>query len=99
MESPLADRRQLRLRDLHSQPIILFPRDRNPGLFAQIVGGIPKLSRDRILEASSRQTAIMIAAANLGVAVISESMHPMCPDSVKCLPLWGSSLGVDIVIG
>lgn len=97
--NPLAKEEAIRFKDLREQTLILFPSERNPQLYQQIVKAIPGFSTQNSLEASSRQTAIMMAAAGFGIAVIGESMRQMCPDTVNCIPLSGPAVGVDIVMG
>jgi len=98
-DHPFASRGTLRLEELHGQKILLFPRERNPVFYDQIVSRIPQLPPENLIEASSRQTAIMMAAAGLGIAVIAESIRHMCPEPVSCLSLEGPPLGPDIVMG
>lgn len=95
----LSKQAEISLKDLEGQTVILFPASRNPNLFNQIVHGIPNFTGGNLLEASSRQMAILMAAAGFGIAVIGESMKAICPDSVVSLPLKGKSIGIDIVMG
>jgi len=60
---------------------------------------LPELPPEKIIHASSRQTAIMMAAAGLGVAIIAESIRHMCLEVVDCIPLEGDLSGPDIVMG
>lgn len=98
-EHCLAKSRKLSLRQLADEPIILFARERNPALFDSVRSGIPGFASDQLLEASSRQVAIMMAASGLGIAIIAESMRSCCPESVRYIPLSNKALGTDIVMG
>jgi hypothetical protein len=60
--------------------------------YDKVTESIPNLTSERIIEASSRQVAIMMAAANMGIALIGESMRSQCPKSTAYVPLTGMAL-------
>lgn len=95
----MAKKRTVGFDDLRGEKVILFPPGRNPALHDAIVNAIPGLEPKRILEAESRQTALMMAAAGFGIAVVGESMRAMCPDAVRFVPIRDAPIGIDIVMG
>lgn len=73
---PFAARKKIRLRDLHNEALLTFPRALSPGLYDLIHSAIsdrapsPKTAQ----EATQLQTVIALVCAGLGVAIVPESM-------------------------
>ncbi|MEG4352683.1 LysR family transcriptional regulator [Microcoleus sp. LAD1_D5] len=74
---PAADRTHLELRELSTEPFILFPRSQAPGLYDAIVslcqqaGFSPRAAQ----EAIQMQTIVSLVAAEMGVAIVPASMQ------------------------
>ncbi|MEG4213503.1 LysR family transcriptional regulator [Microcoleus sp. S13_B4] len=73
----LADRAKVELRELSTEPFILFPRSQAPGLYDAIVslcqqaGFSPRAAQ----EAIQMQTIVSLVAAEMGVAIVPASMQ------------------------
>ena len=74
---PLARRRQVMWAELSSQPMILFPRQLAPAFHDLIMAGCQRagFSPNVAYEASEIQTILSFVAAELGVAVVAESVR------------------------
>jgi len=83
--NPLSWQNSITINELKNQPLILFPRERNPDLYDHIMSILPQENKHTIRLASSRLMSIMMAATNAGIAPIGKSMTHLCPDSVKCV--------------
>ena len=74
---PAADRAYVELRELSTEPFILFPRSLAPGLYDPIVslcqqaGFSPRAAQ----EAIQMQTIVSLVAAEMGVAIVLASMQ------------------------
>ncbi|MBC6435581.1 LysR family transcriptional regulator [Nostoc sp. HG1] len=74
---PAADRAKVELRELSTEPFILFPRSQAPGLYDAIVslcqqaGFSPRAAQ----EAIQMQTIVSLVAAEMGVAIVPASMQ------------------------
>ncbi|MEG4250654.1 LysR family transcriptional regulator [Microcoleus sp. Pol10D4] len=74
---PAADRTHLELRELSTEPFILFPRSQAPGLYDAIVSLCQQAGFSPIAaqEAIQMQTIVSLVAAEMGVAIVPESMQ------------------------
>ncbi|MEG3927577.1 LysR substrate-binding domain-containing protein [Microcoleus sp. T3_D1] len=74
---PAADRTHLELRELSTEPFILFPRSLAPGLYDAIVSLCQQAGFSPIAaqEAIQMQTIVSLVAAEMGVAIVPESMQ------------------------
>ncbi len=87
---PAGDRAKVELRELSTEPFILFPRSQAPGLYDAIVslcqqaGFSPRAAQ----EAIQMQTIVSLVAAQMGVAIVPESMQNFQRNGVvyKSLP-------------
>ncbi|MDJ0769773.1 MAG: LysR family transcriptional regulator [Ilumatobacter sp.] len=88
IDHPLGGRSELALRELAGERLILFPRDRNPGLYDEIVDLVTDghTRRVEIQHASSRLIAASLVAAGLGVSTFTESMTTVCGPDVVLIP-------------
>lgn len=74
-DHPLVSKKQVHLRLLCGEPLILFPRQTHPALHDRIVsslstaGGAPSI----VQEVMTKATAIALAAAGIGLALVPES--------------------------
>ncbi|WP_341733919.1 LysR family transcriptional regulator [Microcoleus sp. EPA2] len=73
----LADRAQVELRQLSTEPFILFPRSLAPGLYDRIISFCQQAGFSPIAsqEAIQMQTIVSLVAASMGVAIVPESMQ------------------------
>jgi DNA-binding transcriptional LysR family regulator len=88
LDHPLATREAVALHELADERFILFPRERNPRLYDDIVYHA-SLGSERpldIVAASSRQVAAGMVAAGLGVSTFAASMQGMCGPDVRLIP-------------
>jgi DNA-binding transcriptional LysR family regulator len=74
---PLAKLDFISLRSLIHEPFILFPRLLAPGLYDQIIGLCQQadFSPQVAQEATQMQTIISLVAADMGIAIVPESIH------------------------
>ncbi|MEG4572878.1 LysR family transcriptional regulator [Microcoleus sp. N3A4] len=74
---PMADRANVQLRQLSTEPFILFPRSLAPGLYDRIVSFCQQAGFSPIAaqEAIQMQTIVSLVAAEMGVAIVPESMQ------------------------
>ena len=74
---PAADRAHLELRELSTEPFILFPRSLAPGLYDPIVSLCQQAGFSPIAaqEAIQMQTIVSLVAAEMGVAIVPASMQ------------------------
>ncbi|MEG4227426.1 LysR family transcriptional regulator [Microcoleus sp. N9_B2] len=74
---PAADRAQVELRELSTEPFILFPRSQAPGLYDAIVSLCQQAGFSPIAaqEAIQMQTIVSLVAAEMGVAIVPASMQ------------------------
>ena len=86
----LADRPQVELRQLSTEPFILFPRSQAPGLYDLIVSLCQQAGFSPIAaqEAIQMQTIVSLVAAEMGVAIVPASMQNFQRSGVvyKALP-------------
>jgi len=86
----LADRTHLELRELSTEPFILFPRSQAPGLYDAIVSLCQQAGFSPIAaqEAIQMQTIVSLVAAEMGVAIVPASMQNFQRNGVvyKSLP-------------
>ena len=87
-DHPFAQREALRLGELAGERLILFPRERNPALYDEILAlvsdGEPR--EIEVVEAASRRVAAGLVAAGLGVSTFTEGMRRMCGPEVVLVP-------------
>ncbi|MEG4394170.1 LysR family transcriptional regulator [Microcoleus sp. BROC3] len=87
---PAADRTHLELRELSTEPFILFPRSLAPGLYDPIVSLCQQAGFSPIAaqEAIQMQTIVSLVAAEMGVAIVPASMQNFQRSGVvyKALP-------------
>ncbi len=92
VQHPLAARRRLRAVDLAASPLIIFPREKAPGLHDDIlglfaaVGVTPSIAQ----EAIQMQTILSLVAAGLGVAVVPASLRNLGRVGVEYRELTGT---------
>ncbi|MEP6487683.1 LysR family transcriptional regulator [Microcoleus vaginatus GB2-A3] len=74
---PAADRAKVELRELSTEPFILFPRSLAPGLYDAIVSLCQQAGFSPIAaqEAIQMQTIVSLVAAEMGVAIVPASMQ------------------------
>lgn len=86
----LADRAKVELRQLSTEPFILFPRSLAPGLYDPIVSLCQQAGFSPIAaqEAIQMQTIVSLVAAEMGVAIVPASMQNFQRSGVvyKALP-------------
>ncbi len=101
IDHPFADRPALRLADLGDETLILFPRQRNPTLYDEVVSLASDDGRRRlrIEEASSRQVAAGLVAAGLGVSTFTASMAAMCGPDVALVPQVDPERSTTVLMG
>lgn len=85
----LAPQVQVSLRELATEPFILFPRPLAPGLYDQIIslcqhGGF---SPDIVQEAIQMQTIVSLVAAGIGLAIVPVSLQNLQRTGVVYRPL------------
>ncbi len=98
---PAADRAQVELRELSTEPFILFPRSLAPGLYDPIVslcqqaGFSPRAAQ----EAIQMQTIVSLVAAEMGVAIVPASMQNFQRSGVvyKALPESTSIVAIALI--
>jgi DNA-binding transcriptional LysR family regulator len=73
---PLASKDALHARELASEPFIIFPRERGPGLYDRTITAcqMAGFSPDIVQEATRMQTIISLVAAGIGVAILPHSV-------------------------
>ena len=100
-DHPLAGEASLRLADLADETLILFPRERNPALYDEVVALVSAHGArpTRIEEASSRQVAAGLVAAGLGVSTFTASMAPMCGPDVALIPQIDPERSTTVLMG
>lgn len=86
---PLAEREQVAIADLASEPFILFPRPRAPGLYDQVISLCQQaqFSPNVAQEAVQMQTIVSLVAAEIGVALVPESLRNLQRVGVVYRPL------------
>ena len=74
---PLAQREAIAIASLASEPFILFPRYRAPGLYDQIISLCQQgdFSPTVVQEAVQMQTIVSLVAAEIGVALVPKSLQ------------------------
>jgi len=88
-DHPLAKRGQVSLRDLVSEPLIVYPRTPRPSYADQVLsvfrdhGLTPRIAH----EVRELQTAIGLVAAQAGLCIVPESVQRLRRDDVIYLPL------------
>ena len=86
---PLGEHAKVKLKSLASEPFILFPRSLARGLYDPIVhlcqeaGFRPNVAQ----EAMQMQTIVSLVAANMGVAIVPDSMRNLQRTGVVYKPL------------
>lgn len=95
-----ADRAQVELRQLSTEPFILFPRSLAPGLYDRIISFCQQAGFSPIAaqEAIQMQTIVSLVAASMGVAIVPESMQNFQRLGVVYKPLQESSPIVSIAL-
>jgi DNA-binding transcriptional LysR family regulator len=98
---PLADRSDLRLRDLASTPFVVFPRLHNPGFYDRILSAFRKAGiTPRIAEEVwPRANAVGLVRAGLGATFITPSEAQHLPPEVVFRSLQGPTPESRLVIG
>ncbi|MEO1146786.1 MAG: LysR family transcriptional regulator [Cyanobacteria bacterium J06638_22] len=86
---PLAAQTKIELRSLIHEPFILFPRPLAPGLYDQIIGLCQQaaFSPNVVQEAVQMQTTISLVAAEMGVAIVPQSLENLQRTGVVYRPL------------
>ena len=97
---PLAARRRIRPAELAASPLVIFPREKAPGLHDDILGLFTAAgaSPDIWQEAIQMQTILSLVAAGLGVAVVPASLRNLGRVGVEYRPLTGDVPVVDIAL-
>ncbi len=74
--NPLADDAEVRLQDLATQRFVLFPREKEPELYDQLINmcGEHGFAPNVVQTASGFQALLSLAAADVGVTFVTESM-------------------------
>jgi DNA-binding transcriptional LysR family regulator len=89
IDHPLAAQRQLRLADLHAQPLVLVRRPGAPGLYANLLalcerhGVVPRV----VAQVERMMTNLNLVAAGVGLSVVPASMQGVHPQAVAYRPL------------
>ncbi len=88
-DHPLKVKKQVSVKDLREEPLILFPRDTNPVMYDEIISACQEagFSPGKIIETAPRSTAIGLVAAGQGVATIAESLRHTCVEGTIYRPL------------
>ncbi|MEG4044078.1 LysR family transcriptional regulator [Microcoleus sp. Pol17_C1] len=98
---PAADRTHLELRELSTEPFILFPRSQAPGLYDAIVSLCQQAGFSPIAaqEAIQMQTIVSLVAAEMGVAIVPASMQNFQRSGVvyKALPESTSIVAIALI--
>lgn len=86
---PLTRKKQVPLKALKDETLILFPRATNPVMFDEIIFHCLKagFSPKQIIETAPRSTAIGLVAAGQGVATISPALQHSCIQGTTYRPL------------
>ncbi|RME66763.1 MAG: LysR family transcriptional regulator, partial [Verrucomicrobia bacterium] len=101
VDHPLARRKRLRLRDLDGVPLVLFPRELNPGFYDQILarcsqaGFSPRIEE----EVWPRVNGIALVRAGIGATFVCPSEVRQPPPEVVLLPLTGPAPESRLLIG
>ncbi len=97
---PMADRAQVELRQLSTEPFILFPRSLAPGLYDRIISFCQQAGFSPIAaqEAIQMQTIVSLVAAEMGVAIVPESMQNFQRSGVVYKPIQEPSPIVSIAL-
>ncbi len=95
-----ADRAQVELRQLSTEPFILFPRSLAPGLYDRIISFCQQAGFSPIAaqEAIQMQTIVSLVAASMGVAIVPESMQNFQRSGVVYKPIQEPSPIVSIAL-
>jgi DNA-binding transcriptional LysR family regulator len=94
---PLAKRKRVRLRDLHSMTFVGFPRWANPVFYDQLMRECSRggLSAPRVVqEAPDRDTLLGLVQCRIGLCWVIESVRWHCPRGVVLLPVVGMNLNL-----
>ena len=85
-------------KDLAGEPLIIFPRDKAPGLHDDIIGLFAAAGVTPVIgqQAIQMQTILSLVAAGLGVAVVPGSLRNLARKGVKYLALKGRVPRVEI---
>lgn len=96
----LTDGAKVELRQLSTEPFILFPRFLAPGLYDSIISFCQQAGFSPIAaqEALQMQTIVSLVAAEMGVAIVPESMQNFQRRGVVYKPLQESSPIVSIAL-
>lgn len=86
---PLASSRQVTLKQLADEPLVLFPRSQAPGFFDHLIGSIAaKQVAPRVIqEAPEMQTIVGLVAAGLGVSLVPASVSALALGGVTYRPI------------
>jgi len=90
-EHPQAKRARVRLTHLAHDPFVLFPRDRGPAFFDQIVA----MCRDagftpRITQEAPQLDLVSLVAAGFGVSIVPASLRRLAREGLVMRPLVGA---------
>jgi DNA-binding transcriptional LysR family regulator len=87
--SPLAKRKQVRLRDLTGHPFVWFPRHQSPPYYDLILSHCHRasLTLNVVQDAINESTMLSLVAAGIGATFITEAAKRRKPDDVCLIPI------------
>jgi DNA-binding transcriptional LysR family regulator len=90
-EHPLAGRARIKLAQLALDPFVIFPRDRGPVFFDQIVSMCHDAGfTPRITQQAPQLDLVSLVAAGFGVSIVPESLRLLGRDGITFRPLVGA---------
>uniref|UniRef100_B8HL91 Transcriptional regulator, LysR family n=1 Tax=Cyanothece sp. (strain PCC 7425 / ATCC 29141) TaxID=395961 RepID=B8HL91_CYAP4 len=97
---PLAQVDQIEMRSLAQQPFILFPRNVAPGLYDPMISLCQQagFSPQVVQEAIQMQTIVSLVAAEMGVAIVPQSLQNLQRQGVIYKPLQEPTPMVEIAL-
>jgi DNA-binding transcriptional LysR family regulator len=90
-EHPLAGRARVKVAQLAHDPFVIFPRDRGPAFFDQIVSMCHDAGfTPRIAQQAPQLDLVSLVAAGFGVSIVPESLRLLGRDGIAFRPLVGA---------
>jgi DNA-binding transcriptional LysR family regulator len=99
-DHPLADRKQLRVADLATTPLIVHSADRRSAMYDVVRGLFRDADFDPVIrhEVGETSTLITLVAGGLGVAVVPEPVSTLALDGVAYLPLVRPAASINLAV-
>jgi DNA-binding transcriptional LysR family regulator len=87
------------LKQLRSQPFVLFPRQLGPAFYDEVMSYCKRMGAMPVVAQEARQwsSILSLVSAGMGVSIGPESVATLLPKTVRCVPLAGFRTAVRLV--